>query len=136
MARRAGYGGSVQWATFTIAGVTEWEINAEGEALDSTGMDSAGVAAYIPGITRWSGRVAGKWDSTDTNSLRHGAPPAITPGSTATVNLYVVGATDTSDYVCTVVYVTGWRTTVSLEGIVTWEMTFQGSGALTYPTVS
>ena len=131
MARIAGYGGSFTFNTLAV-GITEWEVNAEGEALDATGMDSAGVAAYIKGITRWSGRAAGKWDSDE--ALIHGDPPAATdlaPGNTGTVHLNIsTGAAH--DYEGSII-ITALRVTAPLEGIITWEVTFQGTGALTYP---
>ena len=129
MARIAGYGGSFTFGTLVV-GITEWEVNAEGEALDATGMDSAGIAAYIKGITRWSGRAAGKWESSE--ALIHGsAATDLVPGNTGTVNLNIsTGAAH--DYEGSII-ITGLRVTAPLEGIITWEVTFQGTGALTYP---
>ncbi len=69
MARLAGKSGTVTLGGTAILGVKSWNVTAEADIEDITGMDFAGVAQYGATITRWSGTVECWLDSTQTAIL-------------------------------------------------------------------
>jgi hypothetical protein len=133
-ARKAGKAGYVYLDTTSPAsdpllGVESWELVAEADVLDTTGMDSSGVRTKIAGLEGFAGTIVGTWDGGETQLV--GAAPEIRKGQTlyfklglsATVNNFYAGS-------CVVKNV---RTSVSVEGQVMYNIEFDGTGALTYP---
>ncbi len=121
MARLSGKGGSVSIGG-NIAGVTSWEIDYKGDAVDVTGMDSSGAKAFIAGLTEWSGSCEGFLESGATLPL----PAAASNPSVSLVDSGDLGAnTYTGD-----VIVTGVKYSTSVDGAAKFSITFQGTGAL------
>jgi predicted secreted protein len=122
MARLSGKDGTVS-VNASVLGVTSWEIDYKGDAIDVTGMDSSGAKAFIGGLTEWSGTVEGHWEST--------APPSAALVGTQ-VNVSLVSDNATPKVTCAgAVIVTGLKIGVSVDANVTYTYTFQGTGALT-----
>ncbi|MCK5020861.1 MAG: hypothetical protein KAS32_27825 [Candidatus Peribacteraceae bacterium] len=118
MARVSGYGGSVNVGG-VVAGIREWSIDYNAEALNSSGYDTGRPKAFWPGQTEWSGSFNGPKD---------GIPVAI--------GALVAGATFLESAVALQVwtgdiYVTGISPSSSVDGLVMYNYTFQGTGALT-----
>ena len=76
MARLAGTSGKVWFdvddggtfgATEYMLGVTKWSLTDEADVLETTGMDSAGKASFIGGVTRFSGSITVNYDDDATN---------------------------------------------------------------------
>ena len=119
MAAVAGYTGNVTFTNLQ-ANVKGWVLNIVGDALETTDYADGGVATYIRGVIGWSATVTLSWDSTHT----------ATAGSSATLSLQ---ATTGSTYSGAAI-LTGNDITSSVRGLVESTATFQGTGALTYPS--
>ncbi len=117
MARQSGKSGSVTFDSGTTLGVTKWDMDQKCDAVDTTGMDSAGAKEFIPGLTEFSGTFEGNWDGT-------GAPPMA--GAVAAMIL----DTGASTYDFATAIITSLKPTVDSKGVVTFSCAFQGSGAL------
>lgn len=120
MARLAGYGGSV-YAPGAIAGVREWSIDYTADALDSSGFDGGQNKTFIVGQKQWSGSF---------NGFKDGAPLAI---GTVLAAEFKESATATQKWTGNI-YITNIAPAAAVDGIVTYNYSFQGSGALTVPT--
>ena len=117
-------------ASTAIAGITQWSLDYTIDMLETTDFSASGVAAYIPGNTRWSGTFSGYKD---------GAPQAL---ATATVNLWLmesaslaIASTGTEAKVWKGdAYISGVHPTTNFDGIVSYAYDFQGTASLTIPT--
>jgi len=120
MARLSGKGGSASVGGAAVLGVTSWEIDYKGEAVDVTGMDSSGAKQFVGGLTEWSGTIDGNLES-----------GATLPTPAASVAVALVDSADTgyNTYSGTAI-VTGVKPSTSVEGAVKYSITFQGTGAL------
>ena len=101
--------------------ITDWELDIEEDAVDTTDSGNSGWATSIPkGISRWSGRFTGKYDDGDT------VPAA---GDSATL---VLDMTDSTNFTGTAnITRRGMRLTVPDSEVVLQEFEFTGTGALT-----
>ena len=127
MARLSGKAGEVKadaTVAATVYGVTNWEIDYKGDAIDTTGMDSAGAKVFIGGLTEISGTVECFHESD------HELNTDITPAATILVELYYATG-DASAWHGSAV-VTDTKPTVQVDGAVKWSITFQGTGAWEY----
>lgn len=121
MARLSGKGGSASIGG-EVLGVTSWEIDYKGDAMDVTGMDSAGAKAFLAGLTEWAGSCDGFLESGATLPL----PAAAVNPTISFVDSADAGAnTYTGD-----VIVTGVKYSTSVDGAAKYAITFQGTGAL------
>lgn len=120
MARLSGKGGSLSIGGAAVLGVTSWEIDYKGEAVDVTGMDSSGAKAFVGGLTEWSFSCEGNLES-----------GATLPTPAASVALSAVDSADTgyNTYTGTMI-ITGVKPTTSVDGAVKYSITAQGTGAL------
>jgi len=124
MARTSGKLGSATINAVTYNGVTNWEIDYKGDAIDVTGMTDAGVKAFVGGLTEWSGSMDVVWDNTQALPT-----PALTLAATVAVSL-VTGATGALDTWAGAVIITDCKVTVPVDGAIKLSCTFQGTGAL------
>lgn len=131
MARQSGKAGQV-WIDSTqptnddaVLGVTSWELDLRGDAIDVTGMDSGGAKEFVGGLTE----------------------------GTATIECYADGALDSdivegSQVYCWLLYADGdtsaWqgrgivtqkRPSVTVDGAVRWTLVVQYSGGIEYTTL-
>jgi predicted secreted protein len=120
MARVAGKSGSATINSVTYNGVTSWEIDYKGAAIDTTGMDSAGVKEFVGGLTEWSGSLDLNWDVSQ-------APPA--PASIFPA-VFLTGGSGSYDSWAGNVLVTSVKSSVPLDGVCKLAIAFQGTGAL------
>lgn len=119
----AGHHGILQTPSLTaIAGIKSWTLDQTCDAIETTSFDDLGVAAYIGGVTRWSGTFEGYKTGT-----------ALVCNDTATTITLVeaiglVGQTWSGACI-----ITGVHAANSFDGLVTYGYDFQGSGELTEP---
>lgn len=122
MARYSGKGGSITGAGANIA-ITSWEIDARGDAVDVTGMDSGGAKEFVSGLTEWSGTFEGF----ATGSLAGSAP-----GTSVTGAVFKSSAAAGAPKLTGNLIITGCRVQTTVEGAVRVTCTFQGTGPLTW----
>jgi len=120
MARLAGYAGQVNCAA-EVTGIRQWSLDQHVDALDGTDFDDAGVKSFIPGCSSWSGRFSGAKD---------GAP--LTIGSVVSAE-FLESQTATQKFTGSVI-VTDLAVEVTHDGLVMYNYTFQGTGALVIAT--
>ncbi len=118
MARLSGKAGEVTVAGVSVTGIKSWTLDQKVEALDSTGFDSSGVKAFIPGASEWSGSFEGSKD---------GAPLTI---GTEIALVLKESQTATQKHTGQAI-VTGLSAKTDISGLVSYSYTFQGTGALT-----
>ena len=121
MSRLAGKAGEVTIGGATVAGIKSWTIDQAVDVHESTAFDSSGVKAYIPGSSGWSGSFEGYKD---------GAPLTI---GTEIALVLKESQTATQKFNGQAI-ITGLSGGTSIDGLVTYSYTFQGTGALTIPT--
>jgi len=127
MARLSGKAGSVKADATMVAlvyGVTSWELDYKGEAMDVTGMDSSGAKAFIGSLTE--GTISFEcFEDTD-----HPLNTDILPGLTILWEFrYASG--DTSAWHGSAI-VTDLKPTVSVDGAVKWSVNAQCTGTFHY----
>lgn len=128
MARIAGKAGQV-WADAGIPteademlGVTSWELDLKGDAVDTTGMDSAGVKEFIAGTTEGTGTIEAFADGALDTDIVQGS----------TIGCYLLNADgDASGWKGSGI-VTGLKPTVQVDGAVKWSIGIQYSGTIEY----
>jgi len=120
MARLAGYGGALH-APGAIVGIREWSIDYVAAALDSSGFDGGQDKAFTIGQREWSGSFSG---------FKDGAPLAI---GTVLAAEFQESATGTQKWTGNI-YITNIAPASSVDGLVLYNYSFQGTGALTVPT--
>lgn len=138
MSGLAGYDGKVKWAfsdtTIYLSDATHnlysWKLDFTAEALDSTNFTTTGWRTFLAGLKQWSASVEAFVD--DTNSI-----PVSDVGSTARIYLYnhISDATIGNllykgDAICT-----GIHPSVSVDGIQTQTLDFQGTSDLIFSDV-
>ena len=120
MARVAGYGGDLL-APGIIAGVREWSIDYVAAAMDSSGFDNNQDKAFIAGQREWSGSF---------NGFKDGAPLAV--GTVLAAEFQESGVATqkwTGD-----ILITNIGAGAAVDGIVSYNYSFQGTGTLVVPT--
>lgn len=120
MARLAGKAGQVD-AAAEVVGVKSWTIDYEYDVLESTAFDSAGVKAFLPAGSGWSGSFEGHKD---------GAP--LTIGTEVALALKE-SQTATQKFTGQAI-IKGLHAVGSHDGLITYSYDFQGTGVLTIPT--
>jgi hypothetical protein len=112
---------------------TNWKINPKAEALDTTGMSSGGKKTFIPGLTEFDLSMSLKWEKTESKGV--GATPVIQAGAVIDFKLFPDDALTNLHWDGSGV-VTACPVDCPYEGLLTWEVTVQGSGTLTLPTAN
>ena len=125
MARLTGTAGVVTFVARGVMGVTSWSVDYTGSTGETTGMDSAGVKSFLPTTTEWSGSVEGHYETTGGDQP---PDPSETIGAPVAIDLETVaaGLGCAGNAICT-----GCSYTVSYDGTLDYNATFQGTGALT-----
>ena len=116
----AGKAGEVK-APGGITGIKSWTLTYEVDALDVTSFEDAGVSAFIPGISRWSGSFEG---------FKTGVPIA---GLHTEVALQLLESQTANQVWLGQAILTNVSPSTDHNGIVSYAYTFQGTGALTVP---
>jgi|TARA_R100000501_G_C2600468_1_gene97684 hypothetical protein len=122
MARIAGYGGECYVAAAQVAGIREWSIDDGVAALESGGFDTGQDKAFIAGLNEWTGSF---------NGFKDGAPLA--KGSIVAVSLREVDGTAATYWTGNIIII-GRSAGAAIDGVITYNYTFQGTGALTPPS--
>lgn len=134
-----GYAGGVKIGsnlgnTACVLVVKKWEHNDECELVDITPMcrlSTGNRKTYTPTLTSWTVNVDGQLDPASGHWT--GSAPVIRAGATAYVELYLGPTLSTSVYKGTGI-VKSIKPSVSVEGVVEFSTSIEGSGNLTHPT--
>lgn len=121
MARVSGKAGAVTVPAGAVAGIRSWTLDYAYDALESTGFDSSGHRAFIPGLDTWSGSFEG---SKDAAPLTIGSEIALELKETATATQKWTGQA----------IINAVHAETSVDGLVSYSYDFQGTGPLTIPT--
>ncbi len=120
MAKVAGYTGAVNLSSSVVLGINQWSLDYTIDMLETTDFSASGVAAYIPGVSRWSGSFSGYKD---------GVPIAL---GTATVSLKLAESAAVNWQGSALI--SGIHVTTNFDGLVSYAYDFTGTGALTTAT--
>ena len=104
-----------------ITGIKSWTLTYEVDALDATSFVHAGVSAFKPGITRWSGSFEG---------YKTGVPIA---GLHTEVALELLESQTANQDWTGQAIITSITPSTDHDGLVSYSYTFQGTGALIVP---
>lgn len=126
----AGYGTSlaqtqstnVASTTNVVTGMSGWSIKFKQAASEVTNFSDLGAKRFIQGLTDWSGSFSG---------AKTGAP--INPTAGVYTGVFNESATSTQKWVGQII-ITGVDPKVDSKNVVEYSYSFQGSGALTWPT--
>ena len=121
--------GNVQIGASAIGEVRSWSLEESADAVEDTAMDGTGQRTYKAGKTSWSGSITAWWDEDDVGQL------AMTSGAEGTVDLFPRGNVSGAEHMTGTIVVTGITSSGEHDGIIERSFTFQGSGALSKPTV-
>ena len=114
----AGTAGEVM-APGDITGIKSWTMTYEIDALDVTSFVHAGVGAFIPGVSRWSGSFEG---------FKTGVPIA---GLHTEIFLHLLESHTGGQLWEGQAILTSVTPSTDHDGIVSYAYTFQGTGPLT-----
>ena len=130
MALHKGSEGVVKIGSNTIAEVRDWSLEETAETIDSTELSDS-AKTFEVGTTSWSGSLNCFWDETDTTGQG-----ACTVGASVTLNLYPEGATTGDTYATGTARINSLSKSGGIDGRGEAAFSFQGTGALTWGTVS
>ena len=130
MALHKGSEGVVKIGSNTIAEVRDWSLEETAETIDSTELSDS-AKTFEVGTTSWSGSLNCFWDEPDTTGQG-----ACTVGASVTLNLYPEGATTGDTYATGTALINSLSKSGGIDGLVEASFSFQGTGALTWGTVS
>jgi len=124
----------------TLVKVTNWTLQADLETLESTTLGDA-QRSYVPGVQSFSGSAALLYyiDTDETNDastlLRKLVKTSgVSSSDTVTLTLRLAGNLSNSDVTLTA-YITSASIGASVGEIVSAQISFQGTGALTTATL-
>ena|SRR3990167_1214710 len=119
MAKVAGRSGYVALGATTsqVTGINQWSLDYTLDMLETTDFSASGVAAFIPGVSRWSGTFSGYKD---------GAPIGL--GVTNSVSIFL--AENANINWSGLAYISGIHPNNNHDGIVSYGYDFQGTAAL------
>jgi len=124
----------------TLVKVTNWTLQADLETLESTTLGDA-QRSYVPGVQSFSGSAALLYyiDTDETNDastlLRKLVKTSgVSSSDTVTLTLRLAGDLSNSDVTLTA-YITSASIGASVGEIVSAQISFQGTGALTTATL-
>ena len=123
MAEIHGNAGSITYTDLSEAGVTSWTLSWDAEVHDITDFADGTPRVFKGGLSSWTATIESNMEAAN----------VATPGDSAELILWVVGAS-VPKYVGTAI-MTNMSVTTPVDGIVTCNFSFQGSGTLT-PTYS
>lgn len=129
MTTHFGDSGTVQFGASAIGEVRSWSIEETADAVEDTAMDGTGVRSFKAGKTSWSGSLTCWYDEDDVGQV------ALTAGAEGTVDLFPLGNVSGREHLTGAIVVTGITSSSEHDGIAERSFTFQGSGALSKPTV-
>ena len=108
-------------AVKATSGIRNWTLDYTVDTVEVTDFANAGVATYLPTVSRWGGTFEGLKDGIP---LTIGAQIAIELGETATGTQAWIGSA----------VLTGVTSNTGFDGVVTYSYTYQGTDILMVPT--
>lgn len=118
MAKVAGYGGSVTFASGYATHAREWSVDRSAEALDATDFDSGQDKEVLAGLRGATGSYTCLLDDTTVT---------VAPGVSGAATFEISG----SRTITGTILITGVRYGVSVEGLATVSFEFTFNGAVT-----
>lgn len=118
----AGYNGNASFDIHAIDdsfNITAWKLDFTGEAPDKTDFTATGFRKFLSGLRQWSGSIELNVDDTSQLTIAN-------IGSSGSLTL---NYTDSIGFIGTAI-LTGVHPAVSVDGIQTQTVDFQGTGAL------
>jgi predicted secreted protein len=126
MAVNVGYNGSVKVGAAVVAEIGEWNVSLDSSIVDVTKFGDS-WKDQLQTLRSWTGKATGRWDGTDTmgqiaiqNAYLAGNPISLSLYTTAT-HFYAGSA-----------YVKSLAIKTAVAGAVDWDISFEGTGALSY----
>ena len=101
-----------------VIGINQWALDYTVDMLETTDFSASGVAAYIPGVSRWSGTFSG---------FKDGAPQTL--GTANSVSIFL--AEDANTNWSGVAFLAGIHPANNHDGIISYAYDIQGTGVLT-----
>ena len=115
-----------------LCNVTNWKITETAGTIDTTGMCDNGVQTFIAGPVAYTASISGKWESTEADLI--GSPPTIRAGVLVDFELYADDSLTNFKWTGEDAIITSYSVDCPYDGLLTFELEVQGSGALTKPT--
>ena len=129
MATRVGTSGVVKVGANAVAEVTGFTIDKTNDTVEDTSLTDT-AKSYKALRSDATGTVECHWDETDTTGQG-----ALTVGAEVTLNLYPEGADSGDTYYTGTAIVTGVSQAVTLDGVISRNITVQFSGGVSTTTV-
>ena len=129
MATHVGTSGVVKVGANAVAEVTGFTIDETNDTVEDTSLTDTSKS-YKALRKDATGTVECHWDETDTNGQ-----VALAVGSEVTLNLYPEGDTSGDTYYTVTAIVTGVSQAVTLDGVISRNITVQFSGGVSTTTV-
>ncbi len=127
MSHLAGKGGTVKVGAAPgvteVLGLTNWTVDLDSEALETTDFQAAGIRDYVAGNQGGAGSFEGNWETTLTPVEN---PPNLNEGALVEFNCYI----DATHYITFEAIITGLSITCPQPGVVTFSGTFQITGTI------
>ena len=126
----------------TLVKVTSWQLQADLELLETTSIGDA-LRSFTPGVQSFSGSAALIYYKADDGSIDAGkllqrlvrtGTEGVTPADAVSLTLRLADGTDNNDVTLTA-YLTGVSIGASVGEIVSAQVQFQATGALTAASI-
>ena len=134
MAAISGKGGKIVWdASGVVAEVLGWGIDMQGDQVDDTVMVNGASSVprtFLATLTSWSGRLSLHYDPADSD-----AQELMLANVSATLKVYPEGDGSGKKYWSGTAIIKSVGPGAQIDGKITRDITFQGTGALTRATV-
>lgn len=111
--------------------ITSWEVDEEGEELDTTCTDGTGKNSSIVGTAGVTLNVKANYDA---DAPPFAAPPGLIVGDLVAVKAYVGDPVNNKFWNFPTMRITNVKNQSEVKGLVTYEFTGKSSGAYTRPT--
>lgn len=137
-----GRDGSLLLGGTTLVKVTSWSLQADLEMLESTSLGDS-QRSFVPGVQSFSGSASLIYYKADDNSIDAGTllrrlvktgTTGVAATDTVSLALRLADGTDLNDIGITA-YITGATIGASVGEIVSAQISFQGTGALTAASI-
>ena len=127
MATHTGSEGTIKVSSTTVGELRSYTLDQSADTIEDTSMGDA-VRTYKAGLKAWSGSASLFFDETDAGQT------ALALGTEIALKVYPEGASSGDKYYYGQAIITGSNISASFDGMVEAEVTFTGTGALTFGT--
>jgi len=121
--------GTIKVGTDTVGELRSYSLETTADTIESSNMGTT-ARTYKAGLTAWSGTASLFWDELDAGQT------ALALGTEITIKVYPEGATAGDKYYTGTAIVTAKSVSASFDGLVESEISFQGTGALSFSTAT